>query len=562
MAKNSKQDKTQAEQEKERQRKRDPETFERFGRPLNLQQHPLTAPHEQSWLSAAGRAADMAWQDTKHRWRSLGDDSSLVSPGEFEEIVGDRDIPYDRGMTKETATFLANEHDREQYSQQYESRPVAEFAGALLPSLPEPVNLATMPIGGTRFAAAAGSKTVKGFAKNMAVGGTKVSAATVPAEAALEQETYGETRPGMLGFTAAVPFAAPTILSTPALALKGIKKASTTRTVAESPGARATDDIEEMSNTIEDDAGRTEAPPTPQESSPPPAPTSRLQEQFQGFEGGADGWVRSMSRGSTLARDFVSKAGLDPDSPALKAFFRSEGYRNAWTGEPKPGKAIPSMTEYARAQSKSELSNDSVEDLVEQGILAQTEDGSTRVRAPFKPVMDALADSDADQAPLRQFMDNGPERTAAKFAEDALDRANRAFTEDMDATTRMDELRSAMEDMEDAGSRPMPIKGEYSKENLLNALDAARMEAPVREAEPTQAKPDFEAAAPRAPKETTGTDELGDGAETSTEAGPRRGMSDPEEESVRDYAQQRGADVKETDQMVDNVLERMSRCSQ
>lgn len=528
----------------------DPNTVERFGRPLNLLQHPLTAPREQGFLSAAGRAWDMAWKDTKHRWRSMDDESPLIPPERFKEIVGERQVSYDRGMTEETATFLANEYDDQQYAQQYQSRPVVEFAGALLPSLPEPVNLATMPIGGTRFAAAMGSKTIKEFAGNMAVGGLKVATATVPAEAAMQQEAYGEVRPEMLGLAALVPFVAPTVLSTPALALRGLTRGRTARAVAESPGTSPFDDIEGASRAIDEQGGTTPISPTPRQEPAPPAPSARLNQMFSGFDGGADGWVRAMSAGSKLAREFAEGRGIDPDQPALKAFFRAEGYRNAWTGLPKPGQVIGTMQKVAQGEASKDLSAE----LIEAGIMT-VEEGQPRVRAPFRAVMEALANPDADQAPLRQFMNEGPERVAAAFAESAQRRANQAFEADLDPDARLSQLTEAVRDLEDAGTRPMPIRGEYSRENLLNALDAARLEAPVRDVPPTQAAVDLESTVPQ-----TDVDDVG--ADGGAEKLARRETAAPDEQQVRDFAQAKGIDTADTDRMVDGVLEKMMRCGQ
>lgn len=544
----------------ERDQGQDPEQqrFERFGQPLNIRQHPLTSPHEQGFFESAAKGWKSAWEDTKHRWSSVFDEERLVSPEEFDELKGDRDIPYDRGMTEDQAEFLVEEHDREQYNQQFKGRPVAEFAGALLPSIPEPVNLATMPVGGGSFATAARSTSAKSFLGNMAVGGTKVAAATVPAEATMQAHAYPEFRPEMLGMAAAVPYVAPPAMGVAGKALKGLANARSARGIAESPQTTVDDDVPAASNALEMEGDQIPAPPPARQAPEPPTPQARTDELFRDFDGGEAGWVRSFSEGSGLARDFIRSKGIDPDSPALRTFLRTEGVRRGLNSPARPGEVGFDMQQVARGQGGQEA----IQRLEQARIVRQTDDGGWEPRAPFKSVMDAMADESADQAPVRRFMDMGPDQYAARFAELAQKRGRRALeAEDMDPETRRAELEAATRDMDDAGAVPARVRGNYNRGNLLNALDAARTEGPRTEAEASQAALNPSDTVPR-----VGPEEGTEGAaaqQVDEEATPvQRTLGDAEEQSVREYARSKGVDTENTDRMVDTVIERMTRCGE
>ncbi|MCH9735549.1 MAG: hypothetical protein K0U78_13520 [Actinomycetia bacterium] len=517
-------------------------TVRRFGTDMNLTQMPVTSPYASGLFSAAKRSWIGAWNDTKARWSSLGDTEQGIAGDEFQDLIGDRQLGdrYFPGMSRALAGRLVDEYDHNQWAQQWEGRPVAEFFGALPPTLLDPVNIATLPVGGTSAARAVGSATLGGFLRNSAVAGVKAGAAAVPLEVAVEPKVYGELRPEMLAMTAFAPIIASPVLAAPGYAFRRITDGRQARGVSESPAVKPYDDVESITAQAETEAELGPPAPSPQyRNAEPPTPTARLDAAFKDY-GGTARWTRAVARGDRRAIEYGQRQGFDMESPAIRGFLAAEANRAAMVSEPDPRAASGIVVDLQQWATRP---NAPTERLVAANILREGADG-LEPTAPYRDVVQALREGKGG-APVRDFMDNGPERLRTRHAQRTLSEMERVVNDDtLDAPTRKARLAELHEELESTNSVPREIREDFDREALMEALDTARLEAPrsaqqiVRNGEPTEP-----------------------GAVTVPERPTEESVAlDPETQQLRDYARGRGVDMDELDQRLEAVEAAMVRC--
>jgi hypothetical protein len=293
---------------------------ERFGMAFERGEHPGQGVYPSGFFASSGRAWGFAWEDVKNRWASFGD-SEAISADDFHALKEDRELQWAPSMTRARAERLIAEYDHEQYLSQYQDRPVAEFLGMLPPYLLDPVNIATLPIGGVNFTRALAAPTLSRFTGHSVLGGAKVGVASTPLEIALQQRTYGEIRPEILAATTVAPAAVAPLMLAPSRALRSIRSA---RTAAEAAGS--TDrpiDADVAARSLED-AGGVAGPPVRQADFTEFVPVRRVEEMFAEYEGGPRRWLQDFAARSEDAVNFARRHGLDPESDALRNLVRRQ----------------------------------------------------------------------------------------------------------------------------------------------------------------------------------------------------------------------------------------------
>ena len=529
-------------------------TRERLGETYRRQEQDVGSPYPTGALSAMGRSARFATDVVKDRWASLMDEDDPVPADQWEEVAEGRDIPWEPGMTKSRADHLIQEHDYEQYAQHYEGRPIAEFVGMMGPFLFDPVSVATMPVGGANFAAAARAPTLGKFMQESVRGGAKVGAASAPLEVGVQTQAYGELRGDELAGTILGPIAAAPILSAPGRVLRslGERRGQTGATDHSQPDVRQAAaaanqsdrpiEIDRIIGPYQQEAGVSLAPPVRQIDPSSPVPTARMEELFGDWDGGAKGWFQRYARGDEDAVAAARQKGFDPDSDALRGLVREEVRLSSRRGmqpdegrftdlrdlvDAEQGRATPDQMERLRQRGMADRLEQVQQQQRELADLpadqrriaeAQTRQGreiralrqemrDMEVRPEFRDLAEALDTpgfrrtaeqkmkvdrflkqgaagvQDARMNQLEgQFRDTN--ERLINLREDLAQRKGRKPKQLQDEVARLEAERAGIQQQMDALRSGMvgDVDGQVPLEQLLDALDAARMEAPVREA--------------------------------------------------------------------------------
>lgn len=495
-------------------RSRDTGPRERFGLAFERGEYPTQAGYLTSFWSAAGRSWANAVEDVLARWSALGDiNAELLSEPQFREIVEDRNIPYNPWVTRAQAQRLVSEYDYLQVTAQYESRPVAELVGAVLPYAMDPVTAATYFTGVGAMTRAAQAATLKQFLRHSLTAGAQIGAATLPAEAAAQVLTYGEVRPDELAMVAGIPLVAAPVLSGASRAFaRGPTAAGPTRTIpSEAP-----------------------PPPVPKVDITPEVPAVRVAETFSDYPGGVRQWLSELASGQEGARTFAARVGVDPDAAPLRSLIQQQARLTAQrTAAPAEVRlrqlqgftlaARRQATEATEAAVRAERGALEVERA--QAALAKRETGELldtweaaagrrvdRAEAEMAELLDLpefaqVRDALNTPAPLRsaeqriaykEFVDHGPEGLTARYVNalereyartaDEAGRLARELSEHQGGKPK--ELRAALREanrrrsalaaqIEAASARLSRVDAEVPIEDLMAALDASRLESPL-----------------------------------------------------------------------------------
>lgn len=510
-------------------------TVQRFGQTIELNEMPVTSPYAQSFWSAAARGWDTGWESTKTRWGALFENAPQMSYEAFVAKYGD-DVAfaYNPGVNEYNADYLAWEAKTQLHAQQYQGRPIAEFLGAIVPSLPDPVNVATLPVGGARAAAAATSKSASGFLKNSAIAGFQAGAASLPLEVAMQQEVYGEIRPEELALSVVAPVALSPVLTAPGFVVSRIKQGKLQRAVDEQMDLPPTADREQVAQVFEDSPDATLPPqaPTPVE---PPAPTLRMFDEF----GGETTWAMAAARGDVKAREFALANNIDPDSPALKAFFVAESNRQAVLGEADPAKNADTALVLG-AWQRGDQTPEVRQALVDAGVAREVE-GELRILPQFRELAELMKGEDTGPA-LRQFMDSSPDQISARYQQKLWNDLREVQQSSLAREAKAARTAEILAEMEESTGGARTLKPDFDRDALLDALDAARLESPTTAAELRGGTGDSPM------PETSPVDPV-------TPAG-----MDTQTADARAAAQKAGVELDAVDNIVDDVIERMTRC--
>lgn len=333
------------------------DTTELFGQSVRLSQLPVTSPYHVGFFSSFARGASYAWGDVGNRWASIFDDGGTISAEDFGALIGERNLQSDwyPGMTTGLAKRLIDEHEHAQWASQFDTSMVGQFMGALAPSLLDPVSIATLPVGG--FTRGVGM-TLAATLKANTLGGVKVAGASFVPEIASERQTYGEIRPLMLGFSLAAPVVFAPALTLPVWALSGRTTDGPLATgVANTSQVRRFDNMEEITEGVENSIVAARMPPPPKPKSAealPPAPKTRLAQMFDDY-GGVDKWMSDFALRDARAVAYAAQRGIDPESTALRAFVDAEANRQAVVRDVTPetiSRQIDALNKAARGEAK------------------------------------------------------------------------------------------------------------------------------------------------------------------------------------------------------------------
>lgn len=522
-----------------------PGAIQRFGETIELDSLPVTSPYAQSYGDAFARGWVIAWEQTKARWGTMAGDEAVMSRDAFVERFGE-DVAdaYNPGVTEsnaESIVFAARERQR---AQQFESRGFVEFLGALGPSLPDPVNVATLPFGASnavRANALAARGAVKEALEQSVVGGFKAGAASVPLEAAVQVRAEGQVSPEGLLLSAVAPVVFSPLLSAPGFVISKLRNGKTTRAVAERGSPTGGDDIQRAADVVAENPDLPAPPPQPdaRDTGPVRLPDERFSEV-----GGVKQWAAAAARRDPAALDFARRNNIDMDSVALRAFFVAESNRQAVTTPPDPaGAAAASLAlfEFSRGSRDPTV----LETLRRHDMLREAEGLEPTLDPAFRRVSEVLA-SDNTGAALRQFMDDGPARTKALNQQRLWDEI-KATSEDASIPAEAKRLRvqELMDELDGAtsGPRQLDLRRDIDEEALLDVLDAARLEAP------------------RTTGQALGRSGDGQNAAADTVRGEeRQARLLPEDEDIRNFAERGGAEVAEVDKLLDETVEAAMRC--
>lgn len=560
-----------------------------FGEEYQQGEFPTQSVYPTGAFSAFGRAFMGALPDVSRRWGSLWDKEETITEDEFKEIVGERNIRFWEGMDRRTAEFLAQEQDILEYQAQYEGRPIAEFLGAMLPLMGEPVSVATMPVGGTSIARAVTAGSLRGFLRNSVIGGAKIGVASAPIEAAIQPGVYGELRPDVLAGTLIGPIIAAPILSAPARFLRGIRSGpSATAAARASQPEAAGFEGSRMVQAYERDNLGVGPPPVARDPGGITLPSSRFDEMFGQYQGGYRRWMRNFARNQEDAVEFLRRHNIDPDSPALREFVarhkEASAKRHQMTSleqrfqqlrdltDYAQGRAAPEQVERLRAGRVLQEAQDMRDAVVRPGFERTAEDIrqiralETRQRelvrledAPaFRELAEALKkpgfERTADDVNrVNTFIRHGAEGEMSRHIDNLrsqydttladlgrLDEAlakrkGRKPKQMLEERARLDAQRTRIaEDLGWAREQLPTADGEVRMEDLMAVLDAASLESPVTT--PPRA-------APR--QETAG--------------GPARPGAD-ELAEVEAFARQHGVDIEEARAFSEELVAKIREC--
>jgi hypothetical protein len=298
-----------------------PRTF--MGQPVTGVGMTDRGPLPRSFWEATASEFDFRGDQMVERWRMLGEPrGEPMLPEEFQELAGDREIPFEPGITKDEAERRVMFYDYEQWESRMQGRPIASLLGGFGPALLDPASVVTMPVGGVNFARAALTPTLGKFLGQMALGGAKAGVAVAPFEVAYQRAETGTIRPGELAGAVIGP-----ILLAPALgaAGRGLRRLfganghEVNRTVRNLATDGTRDPVEAVR--IINEASREGLPPPPrsQRTAPRPAtPVRRLQETFADYRGGHRQFVRDLAAGRAEAQTKLEALGVRADDPAIE----------------------------------------------------------------------------------------------------------------------------------------------------------------------------------------------------------------------------------------------------
>lgn len=519
------------------------ETITRFGETIELDGLPVTSPYETSFWAAWARGHNRSWESTKARWGVMTADERVMSHATFVERYGE-DVAeaYNQGVTESNAEAIALEHRRQLAGREYESRGFVEFMGGLLPSLPDPVNVATMPFGAgnaVRAVKAAARGAMGDALKQSVVGGFKAGAASVPVEAVVQQQAQGEMSAGGLLASFVAPIVFSPLIAAPGFVVSKLRNGRLVRAVAEQGNVQVGDDVQAIADAVAD---LPDMPgPLPRPDTRSTGPTRLPNEQFSEV-GGVKAWAVAAARGEPEALAFAARNNINMDSPALRAFFVAEENRQVATTPQDPqasAEAAIALTAFARGERGPEV----LEGLRKHGMLQERAGAPPELAPAFRALVGGLATD--DPRVVQDFLADGPARTKTLAQQKTWDEI-KAVSEDAampaaEKRLRLDTLYREQAEQA-AGPRSLNPDQPMDEEVLLDVLSAARLEAP------------------RTAAEMNGRS--GDGANVPArhETPGEEGVRLPEEQDARDFTASKGAEVDDVDHLIDEAMAAVQRC--
>lgn len=315
-----------------------------LGEEYKPNEYGASSPTPVGFFGSIGIGAGTAAIDVAQRWQAIdGSWDDYPTQEERQEIIGDRPLVPPLNLSADQLRRRVAMYDREQYISKYDTNLLGEIVGSMPVLMGDPVNIATMPLGGANFARAAGAATWGGFLRQSAIGGAKAGLAGVPVDVATQQMARGEVDPASVVMGAAVPVVASPLMGVPTFALRALQGRRASRTVnahqAEEVGRNPLYPEGVTPQTMKAaEAELDSIPPPPQMPAAPdlPPPTARIDAAFEGYEGGAPRWVQELAAGREPAREYAQRLGVDPEAPALRAMLADVKAATATTMQRTP----------------------------------------------------------------------------------------------------------------------------------------------------------------------------------------------------------------------------------
>lgn len=270
-------------------------------------------------IGAAGANMGFEARLAASRWTRIGEVfDEAIDQEQFFDIVGERDVDFEPGITAAEAERRAMQFDFRQQEAQYEGHPIAGFVGGTVGALIDPVNILTIPFGGANFRAAKEATSFFPFLRQSAMGGGKAGAASLPIELFFQQSDFGEFDAGRAAGSAIGPVVAAPLLQGLARGIgagfnrirNGPDTVAASRNVGTDPTIHPLEKLR-----IIDEAESAGLPPPLifERTAPPPIPRQRLRDTFNDYRGGWRGFVQDLAAGRSSAAVKARALNIDPE---------------------------------------------------------------------------------------------------------------------------------------------------------------------------------------------------------------------------------------------------------
>lgn len=445
-----------------------PRTF--MGQPVGGPGLSDRGPRPRSFFEAAAAEWEFTMEEiVKSRWRRIGEPAGeALRQEEYERIVGERDIPFEPGITANEAERRVAFFDYDQVTSKYQGRPIAQLVGGAIPSMLDPVSIATLPIGAARFAKGAAAATWGAFFKQTAIGGAQAGLASLPLEIAAQRGETAELRPFELGGSVIGPIIAPIGLGAfgrgARSVMRRIKNGPTASQATRNYGTTNDLDPAEAEAAIRDakDAGL-QPPPNFQRTRNRASPTQRLADEFNDYEGGHRQWVRDLAAGRQTALDKARAVGIDPDDRVIERMLDRLGRASDQRSSTPTDYNLRLLDTFQRFRAGDDVDDADLRLLADNGLAlprVRVVDGQPQPRTTAEGTPDVATTAAGRR--LAEALDNPKSVSNAKL----LRRVNR-------------DGAAAVRNELDAKGEPVPARGrviddEFDDVDLLRALDGVR----------------------------------------------------------------------------------------
>lgn len=393
-------------------------------------------PVETGRFHSFGRNAYIAGVSATMKWSALvtpGEDDEVLSYSQWQERIGDRNLPYDPNTSASQLQNRIHQYDLNLWNAQYEADPVAGFAGGVAGSLIDPVNVGLILSTGAggiirSIAGGAARQATRLSARQLLkVAATESVAETVPS-IALQQMTFGHVSPKNVAMNALAPFlfvpagAAIGRAFSPSVASKAAQDDfndtawqysqrhdmaspdfDLARSLYSNPRVGGVDPFEMARNLDRQVHGVKDVLPAVNDS-PVKVPQRVINDSFNDYPGQARGWLKDMAAGIPAALDKAEEMRIDPNNEILTDLYREWGHITDKGSTPNADYNAQLLQDMRR------LEPDSIARLEQNGILTPT---TNEVRQPFTDLFNAATTDPANrsanqQTMISEFVERGP----------------------------------------------------------------------------------------------------------------------------------------------------------
>jgi len=408
-----------------------------------------------------------------------------VTVDEFNEMVGEREIPFKANITPAQVEKEIAFHDFEQDLARFESRPVADLLGGTAPAILDPVSVGTMGFGGGNLARAAVAKTFRSQLMEFTGAGIRAGVASAIPEQLTQSAERVQTDGARLAGSVFGPIALGPILGSGGVAaraaFRGIRDGPLAAAHIRGPRSNKNVSPDEAVRAVNDadEAGFTPLR-VPERKAPPPVPRERLNETFKDYAGGHVQWVRDLAAGREGARTKAADIGVDPDGPEMRRMVKLFGDASDTRSATPTDYNFKLLDTFNQFRQGEQLDPDQIQLLSENGL--------TQFRSRTEVEIDGRSAAVEIPAPtavgrrLAEALDAPRNVRNAKL----LRRVN---TEGAGAVRRDLEARARREAGEPPEPGPRIIDDQIDPGTVIQHLEAAGMRRVPPEPEPTTQTP-------------------------------------------------------------------------